>query len=76
MITGDAIDYAASQEVADEFPRIPAYVFSRSVVYVEVDGSVYLGAEAVARSLAAGGRAWPLWLYRNVPGAGVLADLA
>lgn len=76
MITGDAIDYAASQEVADDFPQIPADVFARSVVYVAVDGSVHLGAEAVARSLAAGGRAWPLWLYRNVPGAGALADLA
>src|SRR5882724_3237716 len=50
-ITRDAVDYATSQESAERFPEIPREQFERSVIYIETDGSVFFGAEAVFRSL-------------------------
>src|SRR5438067_12444288 len=50
-ITRDAVDYATSQESAERFPEIPREQFERSVIYIETDGSVFFGGEAVFRSL-------------------------
>ena len=71
--TGDAVDYAPSQEVAATFPEIPPPEFDREVKLIEPNGRVYGGAEAVFRVLCRGDRpgvwarlAWGF--YRDVPG--------
>src|SRR5207237_8910557 len=67
-ITRDAVDYATSQESAERFPEIPREQFERSVIYIETDGSVFLGAEAVFRSLRCrSSRKWLAWSYDHVP---------
>jgi predicted DCC family thiol-disulfide oxidoreductase YuxK len=52
--TSDAIDYLPSQDpqIIQSFPEIPREQFDVSVQFIETDGSVYSGAEAVFRSLA------------------------
>jgi predicted DCC family thiol-disulfide oxidoreductase YuxK len=51
QLTGDRMEYAASQDVADQFPRIPAKAFAESVQLVRTDGTVASGARAVAETL-------------------------
>lgn len=51
QLTGDRVDYAASQEVRDQFPQIPQRAFSESVQLIRTDGSVASGAEAVFETL-------------------------
>jgi lipase maturation factor 1 len=63
--TGDAVDYAPSQEVALQFPEVPAIDFQNSVILVTPDGEVYGGTEAVYRSLAVAECRWPLALYQK-----------
>ena len=75
QMTGDRLDYAASQEAGGRFPEIPKEAFARSVQFVTPGGEVFEGAEAVFRSLALGGHAVPLALYRKVPGARRVAEL-
>jgi lipase maturation factor 1 len=68
-ITRDAVDYATSQESAARFPEIPPEQFERSVIYIETDGSVYSGADAVFRSLRCrSSKNWLAWSYNHVPG--------
>ena len=68
-LTGDRADYAPFQQVAPNFPQIPAAQFRRAVKLVQPDGSVSSAAEAVFRVLAyAPGYAWLLWLYTKAPG--------
>jgi len=68
-ITGGAVDYATSQESAERFPEIPLEQFERSVIYIETDGSVFSGAEAVFRSLQCrSSKKWLAWSYYHVPG--------
>ena len=52
QLTGEAIDYAPSQEVAGEYPQIPRENFTRSVQLVEPNGEIFSGAHAVFRTLA------------------------
>jgi predicted DCC family thiol-disulfide oxidoreductase YuxK len=69
VLTGDKVDYAPFQEVAGRFPEIPKEVFEEAVQFVESNGDVSGGAEAVFRSLAyVPSRRWPLWIYKQVPG--------
>jgi predicted DCC family thiol-disulfide oxidoreductase YuxK len=68
-ITHGGIDYATSQESAGRFPEIPREQFGRSVIYIETDGSVFSGAEAVFRSLRCrSSKKWLSWSYKRVPG--------
>src|SRR3712207_3107438 len=55
QITGDAIEYGASQEIGSRYPQIDPDRFKRSVQLVVPSGEVFEGAEAVFRSLALGG---------------------
>src|SRR6187455_2570764 len=68
-ITGEAVDYASSQEAGPKFPEITPAEFERAVQLVEPDGRIYGSAEAVFRSLshAPHGR-WLLQSYERVPG--------
>ncbi len=75
--TGKRIAYAPSEEVAEQFPQIPAERFKRFVVLVEPDGRISYGAEAVARSLAVRMPGRPLlWMYLHVPFLRAIADEA
>ena len=52
--TGDRVDYLPAQDprIAAQFPEIPRQQFDAAVQFIESDGSVYSGAEAVFRILA------------------------
>lgn len=67
--TGDRVEYAPFQEVADQFPDIPRSEFEGAVQLLDVDGQRYRGAEAVFRVMAqVPGKGWWLSLYRKLPG--------
>jgi predicted DCC family thiol-disulfide oxidoreductase YuxK len=69
-ITGDRIEYRASQEVAAEHPAIGPEDFAREVKLIEPDGRVSGGAEAVFRALASRPGTNPYraikWCYENI----------
>ena len=68
-VTGDAVEYATSEDAAPRFPGIPRARLAEAVALAEPDGRVTFGAEAVFRALATSrARAWPLWLYERAPG--------
>jgi predicted DCC family thiol-disulfide oxidoreductase YuxK len=70
QITGDTVDYLPSQDasVHAQFPEIPRTQFDTAVQFIETDGAVYSGAEAVFRALAKNpSRQWPLRAYRKIP---------
>ncbi len=50
-LTGDRVEYAASQDVGEQYPQIPKEDFSKSVQLVRPDGSVANGARAVFETL-------------------------
>ncbi len=73
------VEYAASQEarVAQEFPELPREQFDQAVQFIETDGQVYSGAEAVFRSLTYSRFwQWPFQLYRDVPGVKPVTERA
>jgi predicted DCC family thiol-disulfide oxidoreductase YuxK len=75
--TGPTVTFLPSQDptVRAQFPELPAEKFSQAVQLIENDGSVYSGAEAVFRLLAARpATSWPLWLYRHLPGGDAVAE--
>ena len=51
QLTGDRIEYLASQDVGDRFPQIPPEAYAKSVQFVRPDGTVASGARAVFESL-------------------------
>lgn len=62
--TGDRVIYAASEEIAREYPDIPPERYRRTVQLIDVDGRRYEGAAAVFRLLAhVPGRGWMIRLY-------------
>lgn len=79
QITGERVDYLPFQDprVAERFPELPREKFEKAVQFIETEGWVYSGAEAVFRALAySRWRRWPLWIYRNVSGAAFLTERA
>ena len=50
-LTGDRIEYLASQEVGDRFPQISPDAYKQAVQFVRPDGTVASGARAVFESL-------------------------
>jgi len=76
-LTGERVEFAPSQDVADRFPEIPRAVFSRAFVLVLPDGRALEGAEAVFATLAQEpGAGWLAAAYARVPGFAPLADAA
>jgi len=70
QITGDAVDYLPLQDaqIAARFPEIPRERFQSSVQFIEPDGAVFSGAEAVFRVLAKNPSwRWPLGAYKSSP---------
>ncbi len=72
-LTGGAVEYAPFQEVAERFPEIPRENFEEAVHFIDSDGRVYRGAEAVFRSLGQNAKCWT-WCYRHLPGFAPLTD--
>jgi predicted DCC family thiol-disulfide oxidoreductase YuxK len=73
---GDRLDFVTSQEAAPSYPEIPATQFINSVVLIENDGSVCYAAEAVFRALAYNPwQAWPLTLYKMLPGFASISEM-
>jgi len=76
-LTAGAVEYAPFQEVAARFPEIPREVFDRAVQFIETDGAVSSGAEAVFRSLGhQRGREWMTWAYERIPGFATTTEAA
>lgn len=70
QITGDNSDYLPAQDpqIATRFPEIPAERFAVAVQFIEADGFVSSGAEAVFRALAQNPRyRWPWLAYVSSP---------
>ena len=68
-ITGDRVEYAPAQEVAEQFPQITEDQFRRAVQLIDIDGQILSGAGAAFRAVSYAprrGRAW--WAYEHVPG--------
>jgi predicted DCC family thiol-disulfide oxidoreductase YuxK len=76
-LTGESIDYAPYQKVAGDFPEIPVESFRKAVQFVEPDGHVSSGADAVFRSLSrVQGKGWLLKLYHGFPMFAALSNLS
>lgn len=74
-LTQDAIAYAPSQEVGDEFPQVAPAEFAKSVQLVYPSGEVVSGSRAVYQTLAANpSRRLPLQLYHRFPGFASLSE--
>lgn len=74
-ITGGDLEYAASQDVAESYPRIPREEFAKSVQLVLPSGEVMSGARAVFESLAVNpAYRWPLAAYHRIPGLAPLTE--
>ena len=74
-LTGGAVEYAPFQEVAQSFPEIPRENFEQAVHFIDRDGSVYRGAEAVFRSLGQRAKGW-IWCYDHFPGFAGVTEIA
>ncbi len=74
--TGDRMEYAPFQEVAERFPEFSRVEFEGAVQFLDVDGQRYSGAEAVFRVMSyVPGKGWWLWLYCRVPGFAPISRL-
>ena len=74
--TGDRVDYQPSQQVAARYPEIPADAFASAVQFIETDGRVTSGADAVFRALEyAPQKNRFLELLGEVPGFREMADV-
>src|SRR5947207_1455619 len=74
-LTQGAVEYAPFQEVADRFPDIPKEHFEEAVHFIDKDGSVYRGAEAVFRSLGSRAKI-SSWCYQHMPGFAPITESA
>jgi predicted DCC family thiol-disulfide oxidoreductase YuxK len=76
-LTAGAVTYEPYQRAASRFPQVPRENFMQAVHLVEPDGTITRGAEAVFRSLAAGGQlVWMLWLYQHVAFFRIISETA
>ena len=76
-LTGNRVEYRPYQDVAAQFPDIPANEFRRAVQFIAPDGRRTDAAEASFLALShARGKGYWLTLYRGVPGFAAVAELA
>jgi lipase maturation factor 1 len=74
-LTGDRLNYAPFQEVADQYPQVSREEFASAVKLILPGGEVRSGAHAVFTALAtAPGKRSPLWAYDRVPGVPTLCE--
>ena len=75
--TGDTVDYSTAQEVAGDYPEVCVENFAQAVQFVDQEGHVFSGAEAVIRCLSHGpGVQWPRTLFQRLPGFAFLTENA
>ncbi len=75
VISQGEVEYLPSQEIGDRFPEISREEFQRSVVFVNTNGEVFFGAEAIYHSLGRlRMRRWLTWSYDHVPGFAAISD--
>jgi predicted DCC family thiol-disulfide oxidoreductase YuxK len=76
-LTGERIEYAPAQEVAEQYPEISKEQFARSVWLVYPDRRRVSGAEAAFELMAhAPDKAWLLWMYHHIPGFAPISELS
>src|ERR1700681_1101565 len=76
-ITADQVDYEPFQTAAERFPEIPRNEFQSAVQFIETNGQVFHGAEAVYRSLGYSRRHRCFkWCYDRVPGFATISEAA
>ena len=77
QITRGQVDYEPFQTAAEKFPEIPRREFQSAVQFIETNGRVFRGAEAVYRSLGYNRfHRWLDWCYDRVPGFAAISDAA
>ena len=76
-MTAGSVEYAPFQEVADRFPEIGPENFAQALHFIDRDGTVYRGAEAVFRSLGSvrGGRGL-IWCHQHLAGFALITEMA
>ncbi len=74
-ITGEKVDYEPFQTAAERFPEIPRAKFEEAVFFIETDGRVLHGAEAVYRSLGYSRcHRWLPWCYDHILGVAPISE--
>src|SRR5205814_4691038 len=69
IFSAGRLDDATSQQAATRLPEIPVEQFDRTIVFIDTNGTVFTGAEAVFRSLRfRRPYSWLTWAYDRVPG--------
>ncbi|MEW6741840.1 MAG: DCC1-like thiol-disulfide oxidoreductase family protein [Planctomycetota bacterium] len=74
-LTRGSLEAAPYQEVAPRFPSIPSEEFARAIKFVDADGTITSGVEAILMSLRRAGRwGWLHVIYKKLPGLSPLAE--
>lgn len=75
LSAGDAVEFGPYQELGSRFPKIPASAFAEALHFIEPDGRVHRGAEAVYVLLRYAGNPWWHAAYRRLPGFASASEL-
>ena len=70
-VTADCVEYTPFQDVASQFPEISQEQFETAVQFIDLNGEVFSGTEAVFRTLTYAPHRWWviwLWMYQRIPG--------
>ena len=74
-ITNGKVEFLPFQSSRERFPKILMGDCERSIHWVDLNGNVFEGAEAIFRTLACvSDKAWMLRTYKNVPGFAFVAE--
>jgi predicted DCC family thiol-disulfide oxidoreductase YuxK len=73
--TNHAIQCSPYQTAFSRYPQIPLSEFEKAVHFVDVDGRISRGAEAMFRALSYSPHHKKyLWLYENIPGFKLVSE--
>ncbi|PSO45512.1 MAG: hypothetical protein BRC25_02025, partial [Parcubacteria group bacterium SW_6_46_9] len=64
----DQVSFRPYQKAVDDFPEVTKTQARQAVQFIEPDGEVTSGAEAVFVLLSYGESGWWRWMYEHVPG--------
>lgn len=74
-LTGDSVRYSTSQEAGEAFPDIAPESFAQAVQFIDENGGISSGADAIFRVLThAPHRAWMHRAYTSVPGVAAITE--
>jgi predicted DCC family thiol-disulfide oxidoreductase YuxK len=75
IITKGKVECLPFQSSRERFSEILIGDCERSIHWIDINGNVFGGAEAIFRTLACvSEKAWMLWIYKNVPGFALVAE--